>query len=160
MTKEPRPTLLECFASLPDPRVQRTQRHKLVDILAIAILGTTCGADTWVDIVEFGQAKESWLRQFLELPNGIPSHDTFGRVFARLDPEQFRCCFLECCLLYTSPGIHSPFRLVTMTCGSPMDGFGSKPGSSYKRRPNSSATAENHTRHLRHDSGDLVKLGQ
>lgn len=95
MTKEPRPTLLECFASLPDPRVQRTQRHKLVDILAIAILGTTCGADTWVDIVEFGQAKESWLRQFLELPNGIPSHDTFGRVFARLDPEQFRCCFLE-----------------------------------------------------------------
>jgi predicted transposase YbfD/YdcC len=89
------PTLLECFASLPDPRVQRTQRHKLVDILAIAILGTICGADTWVDIADFGRAKEPWLRGFLELPNGIPSHDTFGRVFARVDPEQFRLCFLD-----------------------------------------------------------------
>jgi predicted transposase YbfD/YdcC len=95
VTTDPRPTLLESFASLPDPRVQRTQRHKLIDIVAIAILGMTSGADTWVDIAEFGRAKEPWLRQFLELPNGIPSHDTFGRVFARLDPEQFRSCFLD-----------------------------------------------------------------
>jgi len=75
--------------------VQRTQRHKLIDILAIAILGMICGADTWVDIADFGRAKEPWLRGFLELPNGIPSHDTFGRVFARVDPEQFRLCFLD-----------------------------------------------------------------
>jgi predicted transposase YbfD/YdcC len=95
VTTDPRPTLLESFASLPDPRVQRTQRHKLIDIVAIAILGMTSGADTWVDIAEFGRSKEPWLRQFLELPNGIPSHDTFGRVFARLDPEHFRSCFLD-----------------------------------------------------------------
>lgn len=85
------PTLLRCFASLPDPRVKRSQRHRRIDILAIAILGMICGADTWVDIADFGRAKASW---FLELPHGMPSHDTFGRVFARLDPEQFRGCFL------------------------------------------------------------------
>jgi predicted transposase YbfD/YdcC len=85
--------LLDSFASLPDPRMQRTQLHKLIDILAIAILGAICGADNWVDMAEFGRAKESWLRRFLELPHGIPSHDTFGRVFARVDPEQFGLCF-------------------------------------------------------------------
>lgn len=95
MTTDTPPTLLESFASMPDPRVERTRRHKLVDILAIAVLGVICGADSWVDIVDFGQAKEAWLRGFLELPNGIPSHDTFGRVFARLDPERFRACFLD-----------------------------------------------------------------
>lgn len=95
MNPAPITSLAKRFASLPDPRRQRTQRHQLLDILAIAILGTLCGADSWVDIADFGRAKEDWLRQFLELPNGIPSHDTFGRVFARLDPEAFRACFLD-----------------------------------------------------------------
>jgi predicted transposase YbfD/YdcC len=95
VTTNAAPTLLESFASLPDPRVDRTPPHKLLDILAMAILGAICGADTWVDVAAFGHAKEAWLRGFLELANGIPSHDTFGRVFARLDAEQFRACFVD-----------------------------------------------------------------
>jgi predicted transposase YbfD/YdcC len=89
-----RPALLEHFADLPDPRVARTRRHDLLDILTIALCAVICGADSWVDVALFGRAKERWLRRFLALPNGIPSHDTFGRVFARLDPEAFERCFL------------------------------------------------------------------
>ncbi len=83
------------FASLPDPRVERTKRHALLDIVTIALCAVICGADNWVEIERFGQTKEAWLRSFLALPHGIPSHDTFGRVFARLDPEAFERCFLE-----------------------------------------------------------------
>src|SRR5437660_5171034 len=63
--------------------------------MTIALCAGFCGADTWVDIGEFGYSKRAWLETFLDLPNGIPSHDTFGRVFARLDPEQFQACFLS-----------------------------------------------------------------
>jgi len=88
-------SLISHFADLPDPRIDRTKRHKLIDIIAIAICGVICGANDWVAIEAYGQAKESWLRQFLELPNGIPSHDTFGDVFGRLDSDAFRRCFLD-----------------------------------------------------------------
>ncbi len=81
------------FAALKDPRVERTKRHRLLDILTIALCAVICGADTWVEIEEFGKVREAWLTTFLDVPAGIPSHDTFGRVFAQLDPEQFgRCC--------------------------------------------------------------------
>src|SRR6266581_9788535 len=83
------------FASLKDPRVERTKRHKLLDIIIIAICGMICGAEGWVEIEEFGKEKEAWLKTILELPNGIPSHDTFGRVFARLDPVKFEECFFQ-----------------------------------------------------------------
>ena len=72
-----------------DPRIDRTKRHKLLDIVAIAICGTICGADSWVDIELFGNCKEEWFKSFLELPGGIPSHDTFGDVFARWTRSSF-----------------------------------------------------------------------
>jgi len=83
------------FSDLEDPRVDRTKLHRLIDIIVIAICAVICGADTWVDVEEFGKAKRKWFETFLELPNGIPSHDTFGRLFARLDSRQFQKCFLR-----------------------------------------------------------------
>ena len=85
----------EHFSGLKDPRVDRTKRHELLDIIAITICGVVCGADNWVEIEDFGNAKYDWLRKFLGLPNGIPSHDTFGRVFGLVDPEKFRECFMS-----------------------------------------------------------------
>jgi predicted transposase YbfD/YdcC len=82
------------FATLPDPRIDRTRRHELLDIITIAVCAVLCGADSWVEVEEFGKAKLPWLRSFLPLPHGIPSHDTFGRVFARLEPARFQQCFL------------------------------------------------------------------
>ena len=75
--------------------MERTKAHKLIDIITIAICAVICGADGWTDIESYGNAKYNWLKKFLELPNGIPSHDTFRRVFARIDPEQFQSCFLN-----------------------------------------------------------------
>lgn len=83
------------FGDIEDPRIDRTKLHKLVDILAIAICAVIAGADNWEDVEEFGKAREKWFRTFLELPNGIPSHDTFNRLFARLNPEQFQSSFLN-----------------------------------------------------------------
>jgi predicted transposase YbfD/YdcC len=82
------------FGALPDPRVERAKRHDLLDILSIALCAVLCGADSWVDVEAFGKAKSAWLRTFLALPHGIPSHDTFGRVFAALDPTAFETAFL------------------------------------------------------------------
>ncbi|WP_438017760.1 transposase family protein [Sorangium sp. So ce315] len=77
---------VEHFASLPDPRVVGRSDHKLLDIIAIAILGTICGAEGWDDFAVFGECKHRWLKTFLDLPAGIPSADTFRRVLTALDP--------------------------------------------------------------------------
>jgi predicted transposase YbfD/YdcC len=81
------------FADLEDPRIDRTRRHDLMDILVIAICAVICGAEGWVDIANYGVAKRAWLQTFLALPQGIPSHDTFRRVFCLLDPHAFQECF-------------------------------------------------------------------
>jgi predicted transposase YbfD/YdcC len=89
------PSIQQHFSDLTDPRMDRTKLHKLIDILVIAICAVIAGADNWEDVEEFGKARIEWFQTFLELPNGIPSHDTFTRVFARLDPEQFQVCFMR-----------------------------------------------------------------
>jgi hypothetical protein len=89
-----RTSISEHFATLTDPRGDHLKVHRLVDIVTIVLCAVICGVDDWVAVETFGRAKEAWLRTFLALPGGIPSHDTFGRVFARLNPDEFRCCFL------------------------------------------------------------------
>ncbi|MBF0549716.1 MAG: ISAs1 family transposase [Deltaproteobacteria bacterium] len=86
-------TILDEFKAVPDPRIISRTRHKLIDIITITICATICGADDWIEIVDYGLSKYEWLTSFLDLPNGIPSHDTFSRVFSILSPEAFNRCF-------------------------------------------------------------------
>lgn len=95
MAKRPLEALEEHFGKVSDPRVERTKEHQLIDIIAIAICAVICGAEGWTDIENFGNSKFAWLKGFLELPNGIPSHDTFGRVFGKVDAEEFQRAFYE-----------------------------------------------------------------
>ena len=99
MPKKPLEAIEEHFGKVPDPRVDRTKDHKLIDIIVIAICAVICGAENWVDIELFGKSKLSWLNTFLELPNGVPAHDTFGWVFAKMDAQQFQLAF------YTAPAV-------------------------------------------------------
>lgn len=87
--------LLEHFKTLDDPRAEHLLEHQLLDIIGLTICAVICGADSWVDIETYGKAKQAWLSEFLELPNGIPSHDTIARVFAALNPTALQECFLS-----------------------------------------------------------------
>jgi len=95
MEEKPTGKIETHIGKIRDPRIGNAKRHKLIDIFTIAICAVICGADNWSDIELFGKNKRAWLKKFLELPNGIPSHDTFGRVFALIDPEEFRRRFIE-----------------------------------------------------------------
>ena len=86
---------MERLKKVPDPRVQRSQRHKLMDILVIALCATIAGANDWVGVVQFGKARRDWLSTFLELPNGIASHDTFGRIFQIIDSQALERVCIE-----------------------------------------------------------------
>src|ERR671910_610309 len=85
--------LAACFAGLADPRVTRRCDHRLIDILVIAAIAVIACAESWEDIELYGRSKQAWLKTFLALPNGIPSHDTFRRVFMLIDPDAFEGCF-------------------------------------------------------------------
>ncbi len=87
------PSLFDHFQDLEDPRWDRYKLHKFSDLLFITICATICGADGWEDIEQFAHAKQDWLKRYLELPNGLPSDDTFRRVISRINPEAFEACF-------------------------------------------------------------------
>ena len=86
------PSLIDCLDGVPDPRVERTRDHTLIDILVIGTCCLLCGGEGFTDMATFGRAQHEWLKTFLELPGGIPSHDAFNRVFSAIDPD----CFMEC----------------------------------------------------------------
>ena len=88
-------TIIDHFSALPDPRILLKTRHKLVDIVAMTLCAVVVGADDWVEIAAYAKAKKTWFKSFLKLDGGVPSHDTFGRVFALLDPDAFGKCHVD-----------------------------------------------------------------
>ena len=93
MAKQPLGSIAKHFSQLADPRIDRRKLHPLLNIIVIAICAVICGAENWVDVENYGKLKKAWLGQFLDLSNGIPSHDTFGRVFRLLEATAFEACF-------------------------------------------------------------------
>lgn len=88
-------SLIECMKEVPDPRAPYNQKHKFIDIIIIAVTAILCGMDTWNEIEDWAYSKREWLETFLELPGGIPSHDTINRVFQMMDPVKFHDAFFR-----------------------------------------------------------------
>ena len=95
MPERKRPSIIDHFTELEDPRIDRRKRHSLIDIIVVTVCAVISGAETWEDIEDYGKYKEEWLTRFLTLANGIPSHDTIRRLFIRLDPNALQQCFLS-----------------------------------------------------------------
>ncbi|KPQ31057.1 MAG: DDE_Tnp_1-associated protein, partial [Phormidesmis priestleyi Ana] len=95
MSSTPLSSLKTHFGPIHDPRAQHSIDHLLVDIMLVTICAVICGADSWVEVENYGLAKQEWLATFLELPHGIPSHDTIERLFARLRPAELQQCFID-----------------------------------------------------------------
>lgn len=110
MSDQLKNSIRHCFEDLPDPRVKGRWDHKLIDMMIIAVCAVISGADSWVGVETYGKAKEAWLSEYLSLENGIPSHDTFGYVFSRLDSAAFQAGF--------SRWVESIFRLSSGTSDS------------------------------------------
>jgi hypothetical protein len=89
MKLKPKHSIAKHFGDIKDIRIERGKKHKLIDIITISICAVVCGADGWEDIELYEIVRKKWLKEFLELPNGIPSHDTFARVFSQINPEEF-----------------------------------------------------------------------
>jgi DDE_Tnp_1-associated len=89
------PILIDCFSDLPNPRIDRCKRHRLIDIVVTGLCAVICGAEGPTEMETFGNVKKKWLEQFLELPHGVPSHDTFGCVLSVIDPQEFERCLLK-----------------------------------------------------------------
>lgn len=95
MSKNDSSNITDHFRNIEDPRIERNKKHFVWDIISLTICAVVCGCETWEEIELYGKEKESWLKTILELPNGIPSHDTIRRLFIRLNPEQMQECFLS-----------------------------------------------------------------
>ena len=111
-------SIVEHFQSLEDPRIERSKKHRLIDILVIALCTLLSGGEGFQDMELFGKSKRAWLQTFLALPHGIPSHDTFGRVFARLNPRRFQACFLA----WTQAVAQLALIMASATPGTPVPG--------------------------------------
>src|SRR5215510_3739708 len=102
-------SIVEPFQTLEDPRIARTKQHPLLDILVIALCTLLTGGEGFQDMELFGKSKQAWLQTCLTLPHGIPSHDTFGRVFARLNPHLLQVCLLPCSRVVPHTTLVAPF---------------------------------------------------
>ena len=95
MISKDKQTIIDFFSIIPDPRIDRTKHHKLMDILVVSICAIICGANNFVAIENFGKVREDWFKTFLDLKGGIPSHDTISRVFSLIDPKVLQQCFIQ-----------------------------------------------------------------
>ncbi len=111
------PSIHEHFETLTDPRVERTKRYPLINLIFIGICSVICGNETFTGMEVFGKARRKWLEQSLDLSEGIPSHDTFGDVFAALDPEQFQQCLLDWITVCIESQTGKSWRLMGRHCG-------------------------------------------